>query len=138
MAARRTAGIPAPVFGPDLRDAVLARVPGRYGREEALEAFHELMELQEAGQLFSEDIFEEYFAANGAVNAGPPVVKALCLHIAHDCNLRCRYCFASTGDFGTGRALMPADTGRNAIDFLIERSGTRKNLEVDFSAASPS
>ncbi len=113
------------------------RIPGRHGREEVQEALQELTELKENGQLFSEDIFEEYLTANAVQNEKQPVVKALCLHIAHDCNLRCRYCFASTGDFGTSRTLMPAETGKRAIDFLIERSGARRNLEVDFFGGEP-
>ena len=85
----------------------------------------------------SEDIFEEYLAGNPVFSEREPIVKALCLHIAHDCNLRCRYCFASTGDFGTGRSLMPQEVARRAIDFLIEKSGSRRNLEVDFFGGEP-
>ena len=65
------------------------------------------------------------------------VVKALCLHIAHDCNLRCKYCFASTGDFGKGRKLMTFETGKKAIDFMLEKSLDRKNLELDFFGGEP-
>ena len=64
-------------------------------------------------------------------------IKALCLHVSHDCNLRCKYCFASTGDFGTGRLLMDADTAKAAIDFVIERSGARRNIEIDFFGGEP-
>ena len=65
------------------------------------------------------------------------LVKALCLHVSHDCNLRCKYCFASTGDFGTGhRMTMDVETAKKAIDFVVEKSGPRRNIEVDFSAAS--
>ena len=59
-------------------------------------------------------------------------VKALCLHVAHDCNLRCKYCFASTGDFGQGRKIMPPEIAKKAINFVIARSGVRHNIEVDF------
>ena len=66
-----------------------------------------------------------------------PQVKALCLHVAHDCNLRCKYCFAATGDFGGGRTLMDVETGKAAIDFLLRSSGSRKHLEVDFFGGEP-
>ena len=64
-------------------------------------------------------------------------IKSMCLNVAHDCNLRCEYCFAAKGDFGTGRELMSLDTGKNAIDFLIQNSGTRHNLELDFFGGEP-
>lgn len=67
-----------------------------------------------------------------------PVIKAMCLHICHDCNLRCRYCFAGTGDFGTGkRSMLDPETGKNAIDFLIAASGKRHHLDVDFFGGEP-
>lgn len=69
--------------------------------------------------------------------AGGSAIKSMCLHVAHDCNLRCRYCFASTGDFHGARMLMPLETGKRALDFLIERSGTRKHLEVDLFGGEP-
>ena len=64
-------------------------------------------------------------------------VKALCLHVAHDCNLRCKYCFASTGDFGTGRKIMPVEVAKKAIDVVIARSGARRNIELDFFGGEP-
>ena len=69
--------------------------------------------------------------------AGGSAIKSMCLHVAHDCNLRCRYCFASTGDFHGARMLMPLETGKRALDFLIERSGTRHHLEVDLFGGEP-
>ena len=67
-----------------------------------------------------------------------PVIKAMCLHICHDCNLRCRYCFAGTGDFGTGvRSMLDLETGKRAIDFLIAASGHRHNLDIDFFGGEP-
>ncbi len=108
-----------------------------YRREDILEALSEIKQLRQMGQLFSEDIFEEYVYDFIAKNEKNPVVKALCLHIAHDCNLRCRYCFASTGDFGTSRKLMTLETGKKAIDFIIEKSGSRRNLEIDFFGGEP-
>ncbi len=108
-----------------------------YSEDEAWDAFRELKELQNCGQLFSEDPYEGYFTNQSHIPQGQPVVKALCLHIAHDCNLRCRYCFASTGDFGAERSLMSVDTGKKAIDFLIKKSAERLNLEVDFFGGEP-
>lgn len=116
---------------------IMERFTNEYRSEEILEALNELKELKKDGQLFSEDIYEDYLTAQAVENKQRPIIKALCLHIAHDCNLRCRYCFASTGDFGTSRTLMTAETGFKAIDFLIERSGTRRNLEVDFFGGEP-
>lgn len=116
---------------------ILSRFSAKYGREDVAEALRELRELKKAGQLFSEDDFEDELAAHITINNRKPVIKALCLHIAHDCNLRCRYCFASTGDFGTKRTLMSAEIGKKAIDFLIGKSGTRRNLEVDFFGGEP-
>lgn len=118
-------------------ESLVARFSKDYSREDILEALSEIKALKENDQLFSKDIFEEHLTANTAANDRQPVVKALCLHIAHDCNLRCKYCFASTGDFGTSRTLMPLETGKKAIDFLIENSGTRRNLEVDFFGGEP-
>lgn len=118
-------------------EEIIKKLSGRYPAGETGEALAELRALQDAGQLMSEDIFEEYLAGNPVFSEREPIVKALCLHIAHDCNLRCRYCFASTGDFGTGRSLMPQEVARRAIDFLIEKSGSRRNLEVDFFGGEP-
>lgn len=114
----------------------------KYGEDDVRDTFSELKELENMGQLFSDDPYEDYFVKQSEAYEteeyeGQPLVKALCLHIAHDCNLRCRYCFASTGDFGTQRTLMSAETGKNAIDFLIEKSAARRNLEVDFFGGEP-
>lgn len=84
--------------------------------------------------LFTKDNPDEIFTH---MNTREPVVKALCLHMAHECNLRCRYCFAGQGDYGTDRGLMSAAIGKQAIDFLIDASGNRYNLEVDFFGGEP-
>ncbi len=118
-------------------DVVVSELLGRYTGGVIRETLAELRQLKAEGQLFSEDFMEEYLTEQGGFIDAKPVVKALCLHIAHDCNLRCRYCFASTGDFGTARTIMPAEIGKKAIDFLIESSGTRRNLEVDFFGGEP-
>jgi len=121
----------------DFDKAEIKDIAEKYGRDEVHEAFIELNELKENNLLFSKDPYEEYFYGHMNSYNEKPVVKALCLHIAHDCNLRCKYCFASTGDFGTKRMLMSAETGKKAIDFLIERSAGRRNLEVDFFGGEP-
>ena len=97
------------------------------------EAYAELYSLYDAGLLFSEDDYEQIAAM---IDPHPPV-KALCLHISHDCNLRCKYCFAGTGNFGGQRMLMPAQTAIDAMEFVRKASGARKNIEVDFFGGEP-
>jgi len=102
-----------------------------YKNDEEREAYKELYSLYEAGELFSEDVEID------SRLVGAKVIKSLCLHISHDCNMRCRYCFAGTGDFHRGRMLMTEETGRRAIDFLLSRSGSIRNLELDFFGGEP-
>ncbi|RQD77753.1 MAG: thioether cross-link-forming SCIFF peptide maturase [Candidatus Syntrophonatronum acetioxidans] len=94
-------------------------------------ALEEVKELKEKGLLFSRDFLENY--------TRPPeyLVKALCFNISHDCNMSCRYCFASEGSFGGRRSLMPREVAFRGIDFLIENSPSRKNCEVDFFGGEP-
>ena len=96
------------------------------------EAWGEIEVLAKLGQLFSADC-----GLNGYRFPEKPIVKSLCLHIAHDCNLRCQYCFAGSGHFGGDRTLMSLETGQKAIDFLIQASGARKNIEIDFFGGEP-
>ncbi len=98
------------------------------------EAISEILELEEAGMLFTDDIYESYI---DTFKERTTVVKALCLHIAHDCNLACKYCFAEEGEYHGRRAIMSFDVGKKALDFLIENSGNRINLEVDFFGGEP-
>lgn len=105
----------------------------KYSSEEIDEAIKEINSLKAEGMLYSEDVYEETIA----LWHQKPVVKALCLHICHDCNLRCKYCFASTGDFGGQRTMMSAEVGKKAIDFIIRESGSRRNLEVDLFGGEP-
>jgi len=105
----------------------------KYGKEEVEEALQELMELKNEGLLFSEDTYKDAVLSK----KNDFQVKAICLNIAHDCNIRCGYCFASTGDYHGGRKLMPLDVAKKAIDFLIENSGSRRKLEVDFFGGEP-
>lgn len=102
--------------------------------EEVRECLSDVKTLEREGKLFSEDRFRELNAGNRKQSG---IVKALCLHVAHTCNLNCSYCFASQGKYQGERALMPFEVGKRALDFLIENSGTRKNLEVDFFGGEP-
>ena len=102
--------------------------------EEIREAYGEAETLRNQGLLFTEDVYEDYIKE---IKGRETVVKALCLHIAHDCNLACRYCFAGEGEYKGDRALMSAKVGRAALDFLVANSGNRRNLEVDFFGGEP-
>ena len=113
-------------------EKLLTALNGKYDTQTIGEAYEELKELDQTGQLFSSDEYEQF--ASMMENAP---VKSMCLNIAHDCNLRCEYCFAAKGDFGRGRMLMPFEVGKKAIDFLIEKSENRHNLEVDFFGGEP-
>ncbi|MBO5110588.1 MAG: thioether cross-link-forming SCIFF peptide maturase [Clostridia bacterium] len=97
--------------------------------------YDEITELKEQGQLFTPDTFEPMAGELKARTSG--VVKALCLHIAHTCNLNCSYCFASQGKYSGERGIMSFEVGKRALDFLIENSGDRHNLEVDFFGGEP-
>ena len=116
--------------------AELAAQLPQYGAQALEEAWQELRDLQKEGLLFVEDDYIDPAAAVAMQREAP--IKALCLHVSHDCNLRCKYCFASTGDFGTGhRMTMDFETAKRAIDFVIARSGKRRNIEVDFFGGEP-
>ena len=121
----------------EIVDTILARyahLPD-VTREEILLCLEDIAELEKAGKLFSVDQYEK-LAIDYKNNS--KVVKALCLHVAHTCNLNCSYCFASQGKYHGDRALMSFEVGKRAFDFLIENSGTRRNLEVDFFGGEPS
>lgn len=105
---------------------------GKYSMDSISEVYEEIKALEESGLLYSEDIDIDGFKYNEE-----NIVKAMCLHIAHDCNLKCRYCFASQGNFKGERSLMSLDTGKQALDFLVKNSGARRNLEVDFFGGEP-
>lgn len=114
------------------RQEILARLVAAHGEADAVEVLGELEALIEQGQL---DAPEDY--ANVDVSSGG-VVKAMCLHAAHDCNLRCAYCFAATGDFHmNSRSLLSYDVGRKALEWLVAHSGNRHTLEVDFFGGEP-
>ena len=115
-------------------DKIIEELKDKYPVEDIKEACSEIAELKEAGQLFTEDIYEPYI---NSFKDRPTVVKALCLHIAHDCNLACKYCFAEEGEYHGRRALMSFEVGKKALDFLVANSGSRRNLEVDFFGGEP-
>jgi uncharacterized protein len=121
-----------PPFEEKCPQKVIDKLSKVYSVEDIESCYAEIVELYNDKILFSDDDYEKY--ANFSV-ASP--VKAMCLNIAHDCQLRCKYCFASTGDFGKGRKLMSFETGKHAIDFLLEKSGDRENLELDFFGGEP-
>lgn len=121
-----------PPFEEKCPQKVMDKLSKAYSAEDIESCYSEIVELYNDKILFSEDDYEKY--AKYSV-ASP--VKAMCLNIAHDCQLRCKYCFASTGDFGQGRKLMSFETGKHAIDFLLENSGDRPNLELDFFGGEP-
>lgn len=121
-----------PPFDDANRKLCLESLFESYDKADINEAYDELAELYREQILFSVDDYEK-FAKYSVVSP----IKAMCLHISHDCNLRCKYCFASTGDFGEGRKLMDFETGKAAIDFLLENSADRKNLELDFFGGEP-
>ena len=123
------------------RESIIAAMLEKYGdredvtREELSLCCDQIEALREAGQLFAPDTFASRAGALKEKTAG--VVKALCLHVAHTCNLNCSYCFASQGNYHGDRAVMSLEVGKRALDFLIENSGTRRNLEVDFFGGEP-
>lgn len=115
------------------KEAAVDALKGSYSKEEIEEAYTELQQLEQQGQLNAVDTYRDKI-----LNEEKEVyTKALCLNIAHDCNIRCGYCFASTGDYHGGRKLMPLEVAKGAIDFLLETSGSRKRLELDFFGGEP-
>ncbi len=122
------------LYGDHSRDEIVETLSASWPRGEILEALGEVEELISEESLFTEDCYEDCMPDP---SEREPVVKALCLHIAHDCNLACRYCFAGEGEYHGHRELMSAEVGKAALDFLIANSGHRRNLEVDFFGGEP-
>lgn len=104
-----------------------------YSKEEIEEAYQDLEELVKEGMLYSEDLYEEIAMQDDQDS----FIKALCLNVVHDCNLRCKYCFADEGEYKGCRKPMSAEIGKRAIDFVIKKSGKRKNIEVDLFGGEP-
>lgn len=120
------------------KEEIIAFLSQKYpatDRSEIEECYTQVVALKKAGKLFTEDTYEPMAGELKARTSG--VVKALCLHIAHTCNLNCSYCFASQGKYHGERAVMSFEVGKRALDFLVENSGTRHNLEVDFFGGEP-
>ena len=125
-----------PLFEENTREQIIDKLGTESGYSEELiaEAIDEVTQLKEQELLYTEDIYQNYIAD---FKKRKTVVKALCLHIAHDCNLACKYCFAEEGEYHGRRALMSFEVGKKALDFLIRNSGNRRNLEVDFFGGEP-
>lgn len=124
---------PAPLTK-EQEQAVRTALAGRYEAAEIGEVLEEIQALIDAEELFTADVYKNYVMD---FKKRQTVVKALCLHIAHDCNLACKYCFAEEGEYHGRRALMSFEVGKKALDFLIANSGNRVNLEVDFFGGEP-
>ncbi len=125
----------------ETKENIIAQMLSKYAdrddvtKEELELCFEDIEELKVQGKLFSEDTFEPMAGDLKKKSAG--IIKALCMHIAHTCNLNCSYCFASQGKYHGDRAMMSFEVGKQAFDFLIANSGTRRNLEVDFFGGEP-
>ena len=126
------------IYEKQTRDEVISRICEKYkslDKGDIESCYEQIGELKKTGQLFTPDTFEPMADKLKQKTAG--VIKALCLHVAHTCNLNCSYCFASQGKYHGERAVMSLEVGKRALDFLIENSGTRHNLEVDFFGGEP-
>ncbi|MBQ5310876.1 MAG: 4Fe-4S cluster-binding domain-containing protein, partial [Oscillospiraceae bacterium] len=122
----------APPFEDECPENVVTKLMRFYQKDDILSCYEEIKELYNEKILFSPDDYERF----AKLSVAAPV-KAMCLLVAMDCNLRCDYCFAGTGDYCMGRKVMSFDVGKKALDFLLENSGTRENLEVDFFGGEP-
>ena len=133
-AAYALSAVVAPGMTEECPEDILRSLSDQFTEEQLREAYRELYELEQNGYLFADD---DYINIAAAIPTGAPI-KALCLHVSHDCNLRCKYCFAETGDFGMGKRMtMDFDVAKKAIDFVIEKSGARRNIEIDFFGGEP-
>lgn len=115
------------------KEEILEILKSKYQEEKINEAYEEILNLEKEGLLYTEDTYQYH----PSFVHREPVVKALCLNVAHDCNLKCKYCFAAQGDFGGEKELMSFEVGKATIDYLIANSGSRKNLEIDFFGGEP-
>jgi len=129
------------LFESESKESIIASMKEKYAgidgitEEDISECYEQVNELKSSGKLFVKDSFEPMAGELKRKTSG--VIKALCLHIAHTCNLNCSYCFASQGKYHGDRAVMSFEVGKRALDFLIENSGSRRNLEVDFFGGEP-
>ncbi|MBU3226722.1 thioether cross-link-forming SCIFF peptide maturase [Clostridium algidicarnis] len=118
------------------KQIILEKLKLKYSKEDITEALKDISELITEGLLYSKDLYED-IAKESDKDESSPYIKALCLNIIHDCNLRCKYCFADEGEYKGARKTMSAKVGKKAIDFVIEKSGPRKNIEVDLFGGEP-
>ena len=133
-AAYALSAVVAPGMTEECPEDILRSLSDQFTEDQLREAYRELYELEQNGYLFADDA---YINIAAAIPTGAPI-KALCLHVSHDCNLRCKYCFAETGDFGMGKRMtMDFEVAKKAIDFVIEKSGARRNIEIDFFGGEP-
>ncbi|KOF55930.1 radical SAM protein [Clostridium sp. DMHC 10] len=116
------------------KNELINRLKDKYDENQISEAYDEIQELIKDENLYSKDLYDNIA---GKISQGPSFIKALCLNIAHDCNLRCKYCFADEGEYKGCREIMSAEVGKKAIDFVIKHSGPRKNIEVDLFGGEP-
>ena len=129
------------LFESNSKDDILSKIAEKYADRDDIsaddisECYNQVCSLKEQGKLFAPDTFASMAGKLKEKTAG--VVKALCLHVAHTCNLNCAYCFASQGKYHGDRAIMSFEVGKQAFDYLIKNSGTRRNLEVDFFGGEP-
>ncbi|MCX7695150.1 MAG: thioether cross-link-forming SCIFF peptide maturase [Caloramator sp.] len=114
-------------------DEIVSDFKNRYTEEQIKEAYDEIKQLEEEGLLYTYDPYKNIVLNDN----GPSYIKAMCLNIAHDCNLKCKYCFASEGDYKGERKLMSPEVGKRAVDFVIENAGPRKNVEIDLFGGEP-
>lgn len=114
-------------------DEIIDVLSDSYTESQVKEAYNEIKTLEDEGLLYTEDTYKHH---PNFIDR-KKVVKALCLHVAHDCNLKCEYCFAAQGDFGGAKEFMSFEVGKKSIDYLIANSGNRKNLEIDFFGGEP-
>ena len=129
------------LYEKESRESIVAAMNEKYAsyedisKEDIEECYDQVTALKESGKLFSPDTFEGMAGHLKERTSG--VIKALCLHVAHTCNLNCSYCFASQGKYHGDRAVMSFEVGKQALDFLVANSGSRRNLEVDFFGGEP-
>ena len=115
-------------------DPKVAATKHNLSDEELAELLEDIETLKREGKLWSEDPFEE---AASEIKIKQSVLKAICLHVAHGCNMDCEYCFAGKGEYSGKSGIMSAEVGKKALDYLVEHSGARKHLEVDFFGGEP-
>ena len=116
------------------KEEVLTNLKGKYEENVIGEAYDEIEELVKEGILYSEDQYEEI--AHGSMD-DRDYIKAVCLNIIHGCNLRCKYCFADEGEYHGHKGVMDIDTAKKAIDYVVKRSGPRRNIEIDLFGGEP-